>query len=131
MSSQKTFLTAFNNQFTEFLDAVYGIFPNSTQIAYTRNSLTMLRKVNPKLILSTWYQCIAVQYKDEISRGDASFFIEKNYQNDLSSYESGDKILKSIESLRDSIRDMTTDDQATAMKYIQNLSKLSIMYHEV
>jgi hypothetical protein len=131
MSSQKTFLTAFNNQFTEFLDAVYSIFPDSTQVAYTRNSLTMLRKVNPKLILSTWYQCIAIQYKDEINRGDASFFIEKNYQSDLSTYESGDKILKSIESLRDSIREMTTDDQATAMKYIQNLSKLSIMYHEV
>jgi len=131
MSSQKTFLTAFNNQFTEFLDAVYSIFPDSTQVAYTRNSLTMLRKVNPKLILSTWYQCIAIQYKDEINRGDASFFIEKNYQSDLSNYESGDKILKSIESLRDSIREMTTDDQATAMKYIQNLSKLSIMYHEV
>ena len=131
MSSQKTFLTAFNNQFTEFLDAVYSIFPDSTQVAYTRNSLTMLRKVNPKLILSTWYQCIAIQYKDEINRGDASFFIEKNYQSDLSNYESGDKILKSIETLRDSIREMTTDDQATAMKYIQNLSKLSIMYHEV
>lgn len=131
MSSQKTFLTAFNNQFTEFLNAVYSIFPDSTQVAYTRNSLTMLRKVNPKLILSTWYQCIAIQYKDEINRGDASFFIEKNYQSDLSTYESGDKILKSIESLRDSIREMTTDDQATAMKYIQNLSKLSIMYHEV
>ena len=131
MSSQKTFLTAFNNQFTEFLNAVYSIFPDSTQVAYTRNSLTMLRKVNTKLILSTWYQCIAIQYKDEINRGDASFFIEKNYQSDLSTYESGDKILKSIESLRDSIREMTTDDQATAMKYIQNLSKLSIMYHEV
>ena len=131
MASQKTFLSAFNNQFTEFLDAIYGIFPDSAQIAYTRNSLTMLRKVNPRLILTTWYQCVALQYKDEINNGDASFFIEKNYQGDLVNYESGEKILKSIDSLRDSIREMTNEDQTTSMKYIQNLSKLSIMYHEV
>jgi hypothetical protein len=120
-------LTAFNNHFMEFLEDIQSIFPEDRDIKKAITSLTLLRKGNPKLILVVWKQYITHKYKSQIDQGDISFFLEKDYSDDIETSNSS-RILESIDRLRGPISNMGAENQKKAMKYIQNLTKLSEMY---
>ena len=64
-------------------------------------------------------------YKNQIDMGDISFFLEKDYSSDFVDYTQSDNIMDYINMLRDPIRNMGQENQAKAMKYIQNLSKIA------
>jgi hypothetical protein len=100
-------------------------------LAAAKNSFIMIRKANPKLIIKIWQSYVIEKYKDNIDAGDISFFINKNYGDDLANTENSDKISEAIDRLRDPIKMMSIEDQAKTMKYIQNLTKLSTMYHSL
>ena len=57
--------------------------------------------------------------------GDISFFLEKDYSSDFLNYNQSDNIMDYINMLREPIRNMGQENQAKAMKYIQNLSKIA------
>lgn len=118
---------AFNTHFSEFLEDVLTVFPNNKQIKKAKIALEMLNKANPKLILVFWRDSIYNKYKDEIDGNNIDFFIHKDYSNDVIG-EDNNRILSAIDNFREPIRNMGTDNQEKCMKYIQNLSKLSIMY---
>ena len=59
------------------------------------------------------------------SEENISFFIDKDYGSDISTAQNSDKIMESINRLREPIRNMGEENQAVVMKYIQNLTKLS------
>jgi len=56
------------------------------------------------------------------------FFIEKDYSVDLSKAEYSGKIMEGIDRLREPIKNMTLENRDKTMKYIQNLTKLCILY---
>ena len=118
-------LTAFNDHFIEFLNDVQSVFPEDADILTAKNALTAIRKANPKMIVKIWRAFIAEKYRDQILAGDIAFFIDKDYGTDVSSAQNSDKIMDSINRLREPIRNMGPDNQAKVMKYIQNLTKLS------
>lgn len=118
-------LTAFNDHFLEFLNDVQSVFPEDADILTAKNALTAIRKANPKMIVKIWRAFIAEKYRDQILAGDIGFFIDKDYGSDVSSAQNSDKIMESINRLREPIRNMGPDNQAKVMKYIQNLTKLS------
>lgn len=120
-------LTAFNDHFSEFLNDVQSVFPNDPDILTAKNALTMIRKANPKMIVKIWKTFIADKYRTQIELNDISFFIDKDYSSDVSSASGSDKIMESIDRLREPIRNMAPDNQAKVMKYIQNLTKLADM----
>jgi hypothetical protein len=53
--------------------------------------------------------------------------LEKDYSSDIAESNNSDKIMESINRLREPIRNMGPDNQEKVMKYIQNLTKLSDM----
>jgi hypothetical protein len=118
-------LTAFNDHFLEFLNDVQSVFPEDADILTAKNALTAIRKANPKMIVKIWRAFIADKYRDQIAAGDIAFFIDKDYGSDVSTAQNSDKIMESINRLREPIRNMGPDNQAKVMKYIQNLTKLS------
>ena len=120
-------LIAFNDHFLEFLNDVQSVFPTDPDILAAKNALTLIRKANPKMIVKIWKTFIADKYRDQIERGDISFFIDKDYTTDVSTASGSDKIMESIDRLREPVRNMGTENQAKVMKYIQNLTKLSNM----
>jgi hypothetical protein len=130
MSGQKSnILVAFNDHFAEFLTDISKVFPKNADILTAKNSLTMIRKANPKIIVGIWYSHIVLKYKNMIEEGDIRFFIDKNYSEDLNDASNADKIVEAIDRLRLPIKMMSNDDQGKTMKYIQNLSKLAEIYH--
>jgi len=118
-------LTAFNDHFIDFINDVHLVFPEDTDILSAKNSLTLIRKANPKMIVKIWTTFIVGKYKGEIEAGNLDFFINKDYSQDVSNAANSDKIMDSIDRLRAPIKNMTTENQAKVMKYIQNLTKLA------
>jgi hypothetical protein len=122
------YLTVFNDHFGEFLQDIQNVFPQNPDILAAKNSLTLLRKANPKMIIRVWNKYIVSQYKPQIEKGDIEFFINKDYSQDLKRAGESEKIMESIDRLREPVRLMSSEDQQKCMKYIQNLTTLADMY---
>lgn len=122
------YLTAFNNQFLEFVEDILRLFPNDKDLITTKNSLLLMKKMNPRLIVMAWRDFIAMPYANEIETGGLEFFLNKDYSSDLSTMPDARKILDVIERLRVPLRNLHDDDKVMAMKYISNLTKLSLLY---
>jgi len=120
-------LNAFNNHFMEFINDVETVLPNDSDIVLGKKSIILLKKTNPKLLINVWYNCIYSKFKNEIDSGNSEFFINKDYSKDLLVYN--EKIMDTINKIKNPIKNMSKEDQQKTMKYIQNLSKISEMYN--
>ena len=120
-------LTAFNDHFIEFVSDIQNVFPEDADILTAKNALITIRKANPKMIVKIWNAYIVGKYKPEIESGNLEFFMNKDYSQDVSGASNSDKIMDSINRLREPIKHMTPENQAKTMKYIQNLTKLAAM----
>jgi hypothetical protein len=120
-------VTVFNDHFSEFVADIQSIFPTDPDILTAKNALLAIRKANPKLLVRIWFKYVYYPYKEHIDAGDINFFLTKDYSLDLVKNENADKIMESIDRLRNPIKEMTPENQAKSMKYIQNLSKLAIL----
>ena len=126
MSSQNI-LTAFNDHFVEFISDIQLVFPDDVDLLTAKNSLMMIRKANPKMIIKIWKSRIVDKYSKQIEDGDLTFFMDKDYSNDISGNE---KIMEGINRMREPIKNMSKENQDKSMKYIQNLTKLCAIYHQ-
>ena len=124
-------LTTFNDHFIEFVNDIINVFPEDTDILAAKNSFLLIRKANPKMIIKIWNKFVVDKYKDAIDNDDISFFINKDYSTDLNNAENSDKIMDAINRLRNPVKLMEPQDQKKVMKYIQNLTKLSILYNSL
>jgi len=124
-------LSAFNDHFVEFVTDIQNVFPEDHDILVAKNSLLAIRKANPKMIVKIWNTYIVGKYKAEIEKGDISFFIYKDYSQDLVYANNSDKIIESIDRLRMPIKAMNQEEQSKTMKYIQNLTKLASIYESM
>jgi len=123
----KNILTAFNDHFADFVSDIQNVFPEDADVLTAKNSLLAIRKSNPKLIVKILSSYIVGKYKAEIESGDISFFINKDYSDDFSVAQNSDKIMEGINRLREPVKQMSPDNQAKTMKYIQNLTKLALL----
>jgi hypothetical protein len=124
------YLTVFNDHFIEFVTDVQSIFPEDIDLLAAKNALIAVRKVNPKLIVKSWIKYIVTPYLDKIQTGDINFFIEKDYTYDVTKSNNSDKILEAINRLREPIKNMNKENMEKIIKYIQNLSKLSLLVQQ-
>ena len=127
-----TLLTAFNDHFMEFVNDIHEVFPDDVDILSAKNSFSMVRKMNPKLLIKSWDSLVVGKYQSAIEAGDLSFFMNKDYTNDLKDVPNNpnaDRIVSAIDRLRTPIKSMSQDNQAKIIKYIQNLTKISNLYN--
>jgi hypothetical protein len=127
-TQSSTILNAFNDHFMEFVNDIINVFPNDPDILAAKNSFMLIRKANPKMIIKIWHKQVVEKYEEFIDEGNISFFINKDYKDDLTNTENSEKITEAIDRLRNPVKLMTAEDQEKVMKYIQNLKKLSTIY---
>jgi len=118
-------LNAFNNHFFEFISDIQTTFPDDVDLQTAKNYMTMMRKANPKMIAKIWQKHIASKYQEQIAKGDLTFFLEKDYTSDVKNSENSSQIISCINRFKNPIKEMTAENQAKSMKYIQNLTELS------
>jgi hypothetical protein len=125
---KKAILRAFNDHFNDFVKDVRAVFPDNEDLKFTEMAVKSIRSANPKMLIVTWKESVTDVYSDKIECGDKTFFLEKDYKGDLDGNTSADKIADSIDKLRQPIREMGEENQEKAMRYVQNLTKLSKLY---
>ena len=129
---KSTILKAFNKQFFDFLDDIIKVLPENEEIQIARNSFDMIRKANPTAIAKAWFKFVHNTYYGEIiSTGDISFFLDKDYSEDLKKLNNQTRILEMIDKIRDPVKSMSPENIAHSTKYIQNLGKLSGLYAQL
>lgn len=121
-------VSGFNSHLVDFFEDIQTIFPDNVDILTGKNSILAFKKVNPALIIRIWATYIASVYAEQIENDDISFFIGKDYKEDLIYTPNAENIMAIINRIRDPISRMNPQDQVKTMKYIKNLSKLSMMY---
>lgn len=118
-------LKAFNNHLLEFTDDIIRIFPQNLEIKTGKTFIEGIKRVNPKKIITYWRDNILNLYEKEITEGDITFFINKDYKNDIGTEA---QTLKVLEDIRGLVKYTTIENQKKAMKYIQNLTKICKLY---
>jgi hypothetical protein len=83
------------------------------------------------MIVKIWKKYVVDKYGEQFDSNNISFFIEKDYNEDLTNTDQPSKIMKSIDRLRDPIKSMNSANQSKTMKYLQNLKKLCCLYHQL
>lgn len=129
MSTQSNLLTAFNDHFIEFIDDIVRIFPDDNDLLTLKNFFVLIRKSNPRLIIKVFHTYVYNKYHEQIEQNNIHFFIEKDYNDDLTNSDNSSKIIDSINRLRDPIRQMNESEKKKTIKYMQNLCKLCKLYH--
>jgi hypothetical protein len=120
-------LTAFNDHFFEFVNAIQEIFPDDHDLLVSKNSLMLVRKANPKMIVKIWNAYVVGKYKSEIEAGNLDFFINKDYSSDFINANNSDKIIEAIDRFRQPIKNMSEQNKLKSIKYIQNLTNLAAL----
>ena len=128
MSDKSTLLKTFNNHFFEFLTDIIHIFPENKDIATAKKSFENIKKMNPSIIIKVWFNYVYTPYREVIDAGNIEFFFEKDYNTDLQTVANSAEIIKMIDIMREPVKQMSDQNKAHSMKYIQNLSKLSGLY---
>lgn len=128
MADKSTILRSFNTHLFEFLEDVIRIFPDNTEIQTAKTSFQTIKKANPTAIAKAWFSFVYSPYREIIDRGDINFFFEKDYSQDLASLNNSREIMKVIDTLREPVSNMNENEKEFTMKYLQNLSKLSMIY---
>ena len=128
MSEKSTLMKTFNSHFFEFIDDILLIFPENIDLLTAKKSFETIKRANPTAILKAWFSFVYSPYVSQIESGNISFFFEKNYAEDLSILNNGNEIMKMIDSFRDPVKNMSDVNKQHTMKYIQNLSKISLIY---
>ena len=121
-------LKAFNDHFVDFIDDVKCVFPNDQDILTARNAIVSFRKMNPKMVLMCFKESVIDPYRKEIEAGDIEFFATKNYEMDVQKSDTPNQVLDTIDKFRQPVKEMSEENQEKAIKYMQNLVKLSDMY---
>jgi hypothetical protein len=122
-------LSGFNDHFMEFVADVLNVFPDNKELQVANNAFGLIRKANPKMIIKIWKEYVVDKYGEQISRGDISFFVNKDYSRDLENVDNSSTIMQSINQLRAPVQMMSAENQQKTMKYIQNLKQLCEMYY--
>tara|TARA_B100000424_G_C22846296_1_gene451384 strand:- start:161 stop:553 length:393 start_codon:yes stop_codon:yes gene_type:complete len=125
---QSYILKTFNDHFIELIQDVIKVFPDNTDLVTLKNTFITFRKTNPKLILEVFKTYVTDKYSNEIDSNNISFFINKDYNNDLQDTGNSSIILEKINKLREPVRNMGNENQLKVLKYIQNLKKLCELY---
>jgi hypothetical protein len=127
-----TILNSFNEHFFEFIDDIINIIEKNKEIIVARNFFRNVRNLNLSSILKAWYYYVYFPYREQIDAGDISYFLNKDYSQDLEVIQTGrDEIIGVIDKLREPIRNMSPENLAYSTEYIQNLSNLSRVYMSI
>ena len=121
---------AFNDHFMEMVQDIAGVFPDDMDILSAKNSLIALRKMNPKILIRSWNKYVVSKYHKDIAAGELSYFLDKDYTEDISSSSEATRIMTAIDRLRGPIKSMSPENQEKILKYLQNLSKLTLVFNQ-
>ena len=126
--NKSTILKTFNSHLIEFINEVVKLMPEDLDLQTAATFMEGLKKINPRLVITTWNNWVVAEYRTEIEKGDFAFFEDKDYGRDMVGSKQEQKILQVIERIREDVRGMGDNNKQKSLKYMQNLTKLADIY---
>ena len=130
MSSQSTYLDAFNCQLDEFIKDVKLVLADHYEVLIACTAILGLKTINSTMIINVWYERVTLVYMDQINAKDYQFFLEKDYVKDLRDNSYASQINVGINKIRNRLRELDQEDKAKVLKYVENMCNLSKLYFE-
>lgn len=118
---------AFNNHVDEFFEDVKRVAPDDKDIMAAETAVAAAKKANVTLFIKAWIRYTS-PYSEQIYAKDTTFFLAKDYENDVNTGEDRGALLETIERVRRRVSSMGDDEKTKIMDYIYNLTVLSSMY---
>lgn len=128
-------LKNFINQLSGFIDDLLIIIPNNQGIISAKKYVKTVSSLNPKLLLTLWYESVTQKYATQIKEGDLEFALNRDYSEDVSgkienNSESGESIMLIIDNLKQATKSLDDDQKKTIIKYLQNITQLTQLYNQ-
>jgi len=136
MTSQiKTvYLTNFVEQAIQMCSDILLVVPNDIDFFKAKTYILGLAKVNKKLLITNWYDNVTLTYKDPILKGNLDFALNNDFSEDINkNTESNDEsqyFTNIINKIKIITKDLSQDNIEKLIKYMQNLTNLSILYFQ-
>ena len=126
-------VSEFNKEYFDFLKFIKEHIEDSNfKTFYRKNQI--IRETNPKMFIRTWYLRIGSKYHEQVMKSDISFFLNKNYQEDVS--ESGigggsesNKLLEYINKFKESYETLDEIIKSKFLYFIITLTDKSFVYY--
>lgn len=128
MANNSLVITTFNTQFTECLDDISTVYADESKFKKYKRYVESVKKMNPSLLIKGWKVNITDKYDSKIEEGDITYFLTKDYKEDLHELEKPQVIDEIIHDIRSMIGDMSSENKTRSFQYIQNLTRLSKHY---
>lgn len=127
--SKALYLDTFNKHILEFINDILVLYPNDKDIISSKRYLGTLTFVNKTFLIKTWY-ANSKKFKNEIQDGNITFFLNRTYDDDINKAYNTDYSNYLIKRVKEIVKELESDNLQKAIKYIQNLTKLSCLYME-
>ena len=130
MASNAQILKTFGKQIEEFVEDMLVIFPNDNVILRGKMYFEMMKKANPRFIIRIWKNRIAAKYGQHIANGEFDIFITMDLSEDIidNPADNKEEVVTHLQNMLCSILKMDEANKNKAIKYVQNITKLSEMY---
>jgi hypothetical protein len=117
---------AFNNHIDELVDDMLRVVPGDPDVLAAQAALAAARRMNVSALVRAWPE-YTEPYRRQIESGDVAFFLTKDYAGDI---PVGTAAAEPIRRLRARAAQLTPEQQAKVMKYVQNLTTLAKLYSQ-
>ena len=122
-------LKTFNEHLLEMIASLIEIIDDNNDLKIAETAINATKKINPRIIITSWKHYVTDNYYDEILKGNIEHFLEKDYSNDVKNENNAAEILNKITVIKDNIKLLSSDNKNKTILYIQNLTKLCKLYH--
>lgn len=121
-------INAFNDQISQFMKDLVSVYPDDLEITKSKNYVINLIGITPNTLIKIW-KAYTNKYKTEIMSGNVTFFLNKQYNEDIDTQDKNQttNTLQLIERIRDKFSNMSEENKTKTVMYIQNLTQLSSM----
>ena len=118
--------SAFNNHAKEFFIDVKNVLPDDPDVLAAELAVETSKKANVTLFIKAWNK-YTVPYVDKIKEKDISFFLEKDYTEEVTKSKKAG-LMEVIERMRQRLATLSKEHQIKIMEYVFNLTTLALLY---
>jgi hypothetical protein len=120
----------FNKEYFDFLHFIKEHIDDSNfKTFYRKNQI--IKQTNPKMFIKTWYDRIGSKYHSQVMQSDISFFLNKNYEEDVTiAGNDSNTLLIYINKFKESYDTLDEIIKAKFMYYIITLTDKSFVYYK-
>ena len=124
----KDLFQQFNKLYFEFISFLKDHSNGDKLFNKLYQKIYIIKNTNIKLFIKVWYDNITLKYYQSILEENLSYFLNKNYNNDIDKIENSNDILKYIQYFKTNYDTFEKNIIDIFIKYMKELTQLSYLY---